>query len=266
MTPQTKDLHGFFIHLKASMRFRYLILTILALLIAGIAYSLIKRDAVAKSVGAEFHDIALAMANHSQAHGDLPPAINWSDLDPPTPLCSWRLNISTFLEGFGYPGCDYHSSWDSELNSDLHGMPTALALTFRRNDNPENFAKVYAVTGQDTAFGPATSKSISWSPNELPADVIIAIEVAGSKKHWMEPGDYNIDTIRSEILSEHGEFLPGEVSNRFHVIFADFQVWALSTKTPFEKLKPFLTKTGALTYDRDELLKPNRLAAYNDGG
>ena len=141
----------------------------------------------------------------------------------------------------------------------------ALALTFRQNDNPENFAKVYAVTGQDTAFGPATSKSISWSPKELPADLIIAIEVAGSKKHWMEPGDYSVDTIRSEILSGDGKFLPGKVSNRFHVIFADFQVWALSTETPFEKLKPFLTKTGASTYDRDELLKPYRLATYNDG-
>ena len=35
-----------------------------ALLIAGVAYYSIKQDAVAKSVGAEFHDIALAMAIH----------------------------------------------------------------------------------------------------------------------------------------------------------------------------------------------------------
>ena len=82
----------------------------------------------------------------------------------------------------------------------------------------------------------------------------------------MQPGDYRIATIRDEILADDGEFLNGNVSGRFHVIFADFEVWALSTNTPFENLEFFLTKSSASEHDRDELLKPHCLATYNDGG
>ena len=251
------------------MRKRYLVLALLASLIAvaGVTFLSVKQnDSNAMSVGAEFRDISLAMQNRISSYGNLPPAVRWSSLDPSTPLNSWRFDVSAFLEGFSYPGGDYQSSWDSASNSQLHNMPTSLALSYRLDGNPQNYAKVYAVTGTDTAFGISANDSTSWSPEELPPDTIIAIEVARSKKHWMQPGDYRLATIRDDIVSGDGEFLNGNVSGRFHVIFADFEVWALSTKTPFENVEFFLTKSSASEHDRDELLKPYCVATCNGGG
>ncbi len=250
------------------MRTRCLVLVLLLSLLAigGVTILSIKQNVQAKSVGAEFRDIALALQSHIASQGNLPSAVNWNNLDPPMPLYSWRLNVSSFLEGFGYPGTDYQSSWNSVSNSRLHKMPTSLALSFRLNDNPQNLAKVYAVTGPDTAFGAGTNEATSWSPEKIPPDTIIAIEVANSELHWMEPGDFQIETFRDDILAKNGEFLTGHVPGRFHVIFADFEVWALSTETPFENFEHFLTKSGASKNDRNDLLKPHRLASYNGGG
>ena len=217
-------------------------------------------------VGDEFYGVSLAMQNYISANASLPPAVGWSDQQPSAPLFSWRLKIQSFLEGFGYPGTDFRSAWNSESNSQLHKMPTSLALSFRSDDNLDNFARIYAVTGDDTAFGPADSTATGWNPDDLPSDTIIAIEVAGSKKHWMEPGDYDINTIRDNIVLETGRLLGGESPDRFHVIFADFEVWALSTKTPYNNFRKFLTITEAAEHDREELLSPHCLKFWAYGG
>ena len=106
-------------------------------------------DSYAMLVGEEFRDISFAMQNRISSLGNLPPATRWSSLDPPSPLTSWRLEISEFLEGFSYPGADYSSSWDSASNSQLHNMPTSLALSFRLDVNPQNHAKVLRCYGAE---------------------------------------------------------------------------------------------------------------------
>ena len=238
---------------------------LVCLLVVG-AFVYAHRKQKAFLVGNEFKQISLSLQNFISANTNLPPAVAWGDQDPPSPLYSWRLIIAPYLHGGGYPPADLQSPWDSEGNLCFHKMRTSLSFSLGPSDNPGYLARIYAVTGADTAFGAADEKATDWYPEKLPTDTIIAIEVGHSDKHWMEPVDYEINTIGEIIVLENGHLLAGASPDRFHVIFADFEVWALSTETPFVNLKNFLSITGASVHDRDELLAPYCLGICYDGG
>jgi hypothetical protein len=84
------------------------------------------------------------------------------------------------------------------------------------------------------------------------------MEVADSKTHWMQPGDYQL----AEVLAYRGKIgdhLQGVLPDRFYVFFADGEVWALDPDAPIADLQPFLTITGAKSHDRDKLLRPHKV-------
>ena len=87
---------------------------------------------------------------------------------------------------------------------------------------------------------------------------IVLMEVADSKTHWMQPGDYDVVTLLS-YTGRLGDHIHGVLPDRIHVAFAEGDVWALSPDAPMTALQPFLTIAGAESHDRNQLLAPHRI-------
>ncbi len=84
------------------------------------------------------------------------------------------------------------------------------------------------------------------------------MEVAESKTHWMQPGDYDVTTLLAA-TGRLGDTVKGLLPDRIHVLFADGEVWALSPDTPIDAVKPFFTITGAKAASREESLSKYRV-------
>ncbi len=171
------------------------------------------------------------------------------------PKNSWRFQLyPTFAipdEDFPYPH-DRAANWDSAANR----------IPFADNQLPYCFSNrprstethVFAIIGADTAFD---SKAVSRF-SKLPDAVIVLMEVADSKTHWMQPGDYDVTTLLAA-TGRLGDTVEGLLPDRIHVLFADGEVWALSPHTPIDAVKPFFTITGAKAASREESLSKYRV-------
>lgn len=168
--------------------------------------------------------------------------------DAGAPVNSWRWLITPFVEQLdSNMDWSYHESWQSPANRDIREMHFDV-YCWNPSESDCN-TNVFAIVGDDTAISP--NPTVCWS--ELPADSLVLMEVANSGKNWMEPGDYDVD----ELLAEGGRLghsVKGLLNDRVHVMFADGEVWAISSEAPMTALHPFLTITGATNADRDELL------------
>ena len=140
--------------------------------------------------------------------------------------------------------------WNSPANklaSDTHG-PVFCASP------PYECTTVFGITGPHTAF----DETFVTNYADLPPDIIVAMEVADSKTHWMQPGDYDV----SELLAKSGELgaaVKSHLPDRVHVVFADGEVWALSSNLPMKTLHSFLTIEGATAASRESELEPYRI-------
>lgn len=169
------------------------------------------------------------------------------------PTNSWRLHVAheiLFADDGQSPWEELTEPWDSPANqraSSTHG-PVFCAIP------PYELTTVFGITGPQTAFDDASVTNFA----DLPPDIIVAMEVADSKTHWMRPGDYQV----GELLAKTGvvsEAVKTHLPDRVHVVFADGEVWALSSDLPMKSLHPFLTIDGAATASREEELGPYRV-------
>ncbi|BBO32707.1 DUF1559 domain-containing protein [Lacipirellula parvula] len=195
--------------------------------------------------------IGLGLSNYADTQDT--GVANHSVDDAGAPLNSWRWLITPFVAQLdSNMDWSYHESWQSPANRDLREMHfDVYCLAPSTSDCNTN---IFAIVGDDTAISP--NPAAHWS--ELPADVLILMEVANSGKNWMEPGDYDVD----ELLAQSGRLgssVKGLLNDRIHVMFADGQVWAISSDAPMTVLHPFLTITGAKNADRNELLSAWRV-------
>jgi hypothetical protein len=128
----------------------------------------------------------LGIMNHESARGVLPPPVVVSD--DGTPLSSWRFLIMAYIEQNPLNGgiaWDHKSAWDAPVH-----VPLTRRWHYFRwpgNRNPQS-TNLFAVAGPGAAFDP--TRKVLWS--ELDKDVVLAMEVADSKIHWMQPGDYDV--------------------------------------------------------------------------
>jgi hypothetical protein len=84
-------------------------------------------------------------------------------------------------------------------------------------------------------------------------DTVILIEVAGTNIHWMQPGDIdagNLNRFRS---------LTSTPLDGFHIVFADYAIWYMSSETPRELIARFFTIDGSRRHDRDDVLAKYRV-------
>lgn len=234
---------------RFSLRSLLLATTAIALLIAGFRTIWVgaRASAISNQIANSMRQIELGLNNYASARGFQ--VSSQSVDDAGVPLSSWRWLITPFatqLDGETMEW-DYQASWQSPANRDVREMRfDVYCLDPASTDCNTN---IFAIVGDDTAI----SSSLDKRHRKLPANAMMLMEVADSGKNWMEPGDYNLN----DLLAASGPVkntAKGLLSDRIHVMFADGEVWALSSDTPLEAIHPFLTIAGAKNVDRDELL------------
>lgn len=187
--------------------------------------------------------VGLALHNFNDIYRRLPPPVRVDKAG--NPMCSWRFQIVPFVEAI-MRGVDYDARWDDPVNDWLASQPYPIFCWQPERESPARLhTNVVAITGPGTAFDPDCVRRL----DEMDADTVLAIEIADSGKHWMEPGDLHVDKVPESIMKG----LDGE---GVHVLFADGSVQFVSADVPLADLKKFFTIEGAKQYDREELLVP----------
>ena len=245
-----------------SMRFgiRFLLLTIFVCALAALLVSrLIQSREHQRQVEAfsNFRVVSLALQSYDSRFGHLPSPTYY---DPKTaaPLYSWRYSILHRYVQYGQSAyLDF--AWDHPKNSIWRDVPHPFAPNFppTRSKVP-TMTNVYAITGNDTAFGNARDLQPQQLEN-LPNDLILVAEIENSGHHWMKPGDFIVGEINQSIGSNGQASISGAMNGGFHIIFADLEVWFISNETPFDSLSKFFTISSATEFDRNEILGKHRI-------
>jgi hypothetical protein len=198
-------------------------------------------------------NLALTFGILEELHKVWPPSIRVDGNGQP--LNSWRFHVYPFFpipdEDFP-PPLDLKAAWNSPVNKTSASdkfTPYGLASKPYRTETC-----VFGISGPGTAFDDSVVSRLS----ELPSEVIVVMEVADSKIHWMQPGDYDFATLLAA-TGRLGDTVKGLLPDRIHVLFADGNVWALSPDTPIDAVKPFFTITGAKAASREESLLKYRV-------
>jgi hypothetical protein len=187
--------------------------------------------------------VGMALHNFHDAYKRLPPAVRRDEAG--RPLCSWRFQILPFLESMML-GIDFSDQWDDPVNRCLSGHPYWVYCWTAEAPLPRSLhSNIVAVTGPGTAFDGDRETRLA----DLDKDTILAVEVARSNTHWMEPGDLHIDQIPTSLC--HGVDGGG-----FCVLFADGSAWFINANAPLDDLKKFFTIDDAKQFDREKILRP----------
>ncbi len=183
------------------------------------------------------------LAGYQNLHQCLPQAILRDEAG--NALSSWRLVVAPWCEGH-LPDFDLESTWDSAINSQMRQFtPRWFCLADLPPGARVRNTNVCAVTGPGTAFDEGSQISLK----DLPADLILLLDVADFDEHWMEPGDLTIGDFPPSVTS-------GLDGTGVHVVFADGAVWQLTPSVPLEVLRRFLTIDQARLHDREDELGP----------
>jgi hypothetical protein len=246
-----------------------IMLTVIAAVILSVGIRFVmdgRKAALSAQYRQGLRDIHFFLQSYEGAQGRLPYKDN-VDLAG-KPLSSWRLSIDAYigrgdsieeddspLEGDSYTSrYDFGAAWNDQANPDVEDEHRMFCW-----DHPRTLTSAFAVTGDDTAFDDRPhQRGLPHEPGDLPPDLVVVMEVADSKTHWMQPGDYNVTDLLAH-RGRIGDHLHGLLPDRLHVLFADGTVWALDTNAPIADLQPFLTISGAKTHDRDKLLTPHKV-------
>ena len=164
------------------------------------------------------------------------------------PLHSWRHVICPFLEASPW-SYDYSKPW----NHPMYGTWNGWSMRVYCNDlNHPLHTSFVAVTGPDTAWGDGSVPPLS--VKDLPNDLILLVETRKSGLHWMQPGDFDLRTLPRTINAPDGSGISSSDPAGVWVGLVDESVRFVPSNTPFEKLEPFFTITGAAAHDIDDLL------------
>ena len=240
---------------KVTLRF-----SLRALLLATTAFALVlyvglrfRENKFEEEVKRGYKECYLAISNFNGARGRLPsPTYNGP---AGKPLSSWRFRILPYW-GINNLGNRYNAAWDAKINSDIAAWKPDF---FCMSDAQNLETNVFAICGPGAAIELSAYNGVSINKlEELSPDVILAMEVADSKTHWMQPGDYDVTKLLAA-TGRLGDTVKGILPDRIHVLFADGEVWALSPDTPIDALKPFFTITAAKAASREESLSKYRV-------
>jgi hypothetical protein len=244
--------------------FRFSLRTLL-LATAGVAFlgvafryvaDLARHRELEQRIRNNFLQIELGLLNHEDARRARVPSV-LTEVDG-NELSSWRWQVVPYMEQLPNDGSftfDLKARWDAPINKDPRNVPHQI-YCWGLGDKSSH-TSVFAIAGPEAAFEPR-----HWNQpgprGEVPANCILVMEVADSKTHWMQPGDYDVTKLLAA-TGRLGDTVKGLLKDRIHILFADGEVWALSPDMPIDVLKPFLTITAAKAADRDQQLAPYRV-------
>lgn len=183
-------------------------------------HALSKTCADHRSVTTRLTVIRYALDSYADSHGSIPPGVIQSPAGEI--LYSWRVALGADVEDIPeWRSFAPLESWNSLSNSEFRTSVAGLSMGFGYCDS--DAAKFLGVTGNDTVFGGGRFRRL----NDMPASLIVIIEVPDWRLSWMEPGDFNVD------LHEAGDAALFNLSGPgFHILFADGAIWRVSSRTP----------------------------------
>ncbi len=209
--------------------------------------------------------VALALQNYHDTHGQFPPAYLTDDTGKP--IHSWRVLILPFVEEHSlYESYDFSEPWDGPNNSKLADR---MPRTFRSASEPPSttHTNVVLITGPGTAFPGAESTRMS-DITDGTQNTILLSETADSDIPWLAPRD--IEVIGDIVpLGHTGDpDRPGISAVHWRhplVVFADrIGGYRVSDQIPPEALRGMTTIAGGEPISRDELIQQGYLSTRTD--
>ena len=158
---------------------------------------------------------------------------------------SWRFRICPFV---GPQKRDREPRFDSRWDSPENALIVADAEFQVDFHDARGFAVVSAILGADTAFDPE-DKIIDI--DQLPADLVLFIEVRQFRHHWMEPWDLNLADLNSIEPVSNQWWCDAEP---FLVCFADGKIWEIDSSIPCSLLGRFCTKSECIKEGRHQAM------------
>jgi type II secretory pathway pseudopilin PulG len=131
--------------------------------------------------------IALAIQNYSEIHGELPPAYTTDESGKP--LHSWRTLILPFLEQKDlYEAIDLNKPWDDPANAAAFKTPVDT-YQCPSNTDSDNRTTYLAVVTPQSCFRPGDGVSVSEISDPV-KETMMVIEVESEHAiPWMSPAD-----------------------------------------------------------------------------
>lgn len=202
---------------------------------------------------ANIRQITLALLNYEAANRHLPPAYIADENGKP--MHSWRVLILPYLgESALYNKYNFDEPWDGPNNSKLHDVIVSIYQCPKQTQIDSNANKVtlrgmtsyVAVVGPDTAWpGDKTIMIEDIANLDGSTFTIMAVEVANSGIHWMEPRDLHVTQMNPKINPKMGQGISSTHESGACVSFVDgHATFLFEDDLDPEMLKALLTVDG----------------------
>jgi prepilin-type processing-associated H-X9-DG protein len=185
--------------------------------------------------------IGLGMHNYHDTYMCFPAAV-LTDEDG-QPMRSWRVAILPFIEQAPlHDQYDYSEPWDGPNNRALH------SISLPAYDCPSDPGSMAEETSYVMIIG---ERTIGGTPNETVemahvrdglSNTILAIEVAASGIHWMEPRDMTVDEAIDYITNPEASGQRHAHPGGVNVLFCDGSVHFISQSIDPQTLRLLLTR------------------------
>jgi len=189
----------------------------------------------------QLKQIGIAMHNYHDTYRCFPPAVI-TDEDG-EPMRSWRVAILPFIEQAPlFDQYDFSEPWNGPNNRVLE---CAFPDTYRCPDDtaPASLETSYVmIVGEGTTGGEPNEAVKIASVKDGTSNTILAIEVAGSDIHWMEPRDLTVEEAVSFITNPGATGLLHVHPGGVNVLMADGSVRFLPESTDPETVRLLLTR------------------------
>ena len=185
--------------------------------------------------------IGLVMHSYHDTYKCFPPAVITDEKGQP--MRSWRVAILPFMERAPLYGVyDFSEPWDGPSNLSLH----AVELPEYQCPGDAGLApwdtSYVMVVGEGTLGGEANEAVSVADVADGTANTILAIEVAASGIHWMEPRDMTVDEAVAYITAPTADGQEHVHPQGVNVLFADGSVRSLDASIDPQTLRSLLTR------------------------
>jgi prepilin-type processing-associated H-X9-DG protein len=185
--------------------------------------------------------IGLAMHNYHDTYRCFPPAVI-TDEDG-QPMRSWRVAILPFIEQMPlYEQYDFSEPWDGPHNRALHGTSVA---TYRCPSDAESTAvetSYVMIVGEGTLGGNPNEMVRLANVTDGSSNTILAIEVAASGIHWMEPRDVTVEEAVTFITNPAASQFQQAHPDGVNVVLADGSTRLLAKSMDPQVVRWLLTR------------------------
>jgi hypothetical protein len=160
----------------------------------------------------------LTLSNFDDARKRLPSAA--FEAADGQPISSWGFRVLPYWGINNLNG--YDAAWNATINRPVAAWaPEFFCMPGGKSEYETN---VFAIAGPGTSFEGCNYPAVSMHAlSDVPTDLILATEVADSKTHWMQPGDYDVTQLLAA-TGRLGDTVKGVLKDRIHILFADGEV------------------------------------------